>query len=278
MRLGFVNLGRSCPLQKVRSLDAHARLGVEASTGKALPPSAMLTQWGLNVVVGTPTPQDRLVNGMTHFSEARQKVDLIEDVGWIGKDVLLLRLRMIDLERGQTFERWMVFDCAGEEVEYITHDVFAPLGGVMRTIRSSAKHHVWVQCLRVQPEDGRMQQVVASEGGILALHRLPLARLLSSDDAVSPLFGRQSHFHSPTLFALTAGEYMWLEPGEQVVIDDVREARGGELSFVAALSRQRSGESDAELLNLYELVLDDQGEWRSAHLFEVCADEDWMIF
>lgn len=278
MRLGFKHSGRACLLQKVRTLGSHARLGTEASTGKGLPPSAMLTDWGLNIVLGAPSPQDRFVNGVTHFSELRQRVDLVEDIGWIGKDVLLLRLRMSDLDQGQEFERWMVFDCAREEIEYLTHDLFPPPGCVIRTIRSSAKGHVWVQCLCVEPEDGRMQQVVATDGGILELHRVPLARLLSTDDVASPLFGPQSRFYAPTLFTLTAGEYMWLEPGEQVVVDDVREASSGDLSFVTALSGRRADALDTELLNLYELVLDDEGEWRSAHLFEVCADEDWMIF
>lgn len=276
--MGFKHSYRTRLLKKVGTLRAHARLGVKAAVGKGLPPRAALTDWGVSVVVGESQPPEALVNGIVHFSEPRQSVDAVEDIGWIGKDVLLLRLRMRDLVQGQAFERWVVFDCAHEEVEYLVHDLFPPPGCVIRTIRSSARGHAWLQCLRVQPEEGRMQQVVLTDGGILELHRLPLTRLLTTDDMASPLLGRQSRFYSPTLSILTDGEYNWLEPGKQVVIDDVREGEHSDLSFVAALSERRADALDAELLNLYELVRHDDGKWAGAHLFEVCADEDWMIF
>lgn len=282
MRLVFKHSGRDCFLQKASSLRAHMRMGGQSATGKSLPPRALMTDSGLNVVVGAPCAHDPVPSDRVRFSAARQTVEGVEDIGWIGKDVLLLRLRMRDLDQQQDFERWMVFDCAHEDVEYLTHDLFAPPGCVLRTIRSSARGHVWLQCLRVQPEDCGLQQVVGSDGGVLELHRLPLSALLSTDDEARPLLGRQSRFYSPTLLTLTAGEYKWLEPGEQVLVDDVREAGSGDLSFVVALSArcatELEAEAEAELLHLYELVRRADGQWRGEHLFAGCDDEQWMIF
>ncbi len=277
MRLGFMYYGRARPLREVKVLRAHDRLNGCFGSKPADLPRATLARWGVSVVVGPQSPYDHLATLVDQAGPEALAVEAVEAVVWIGEDLMLLRLSMVDLLSGEQFERWVVLDCAREEVEYLMHDLRSTRGELVRAIRSRDASHLWLQCLRVSGEGDEMRQIESTDGAVLELHRVPLSRLMSKASPSLPLYGVMTCVYAPTAFMITAGDRTHLAPGELALVDDVEAGERGALSFVTMLGLRQPGGADMQVLSLYELALDVEGKWRCTDLFGTLEDEQWMI-
>lgn len=271
MRLAFMFSGRARTLREVATLRMRDRLEAAPPGTREVPPRAVLAGWGVVVMVGEPSPRDHLVSAMTVCGEGSDAVERIEDAMWVGDGLLLLRLGMADRIRRRPFERWVVFDCAREEVEYVAHDL-PPIGGVLRAIGSNDASHVWLQHLRVALEGDRAQQVAGPEGEVLVLHRVPLARLMSTSCAPPQLFGPLTRVCALTASMLTAGERTRLAPLEIALVEDVMVGLDGSPNLVTLLGSYLPDSDRLEAIELYELAPDGEGAWTAARLFEGLED------
>lgn len=263
--------GRERVLREVEMLRVRDRLPAGLPGVREAPPRAALTNWGVVVMVGESSPRDHLVSVVTACGADCDAVERIEDAAWIGDGLLLLRLGMVDRSRRRPFERWLVFDCAREEVEYVAHDL-PPIGGVLRAIGSNDAGHVWLQHLRVALDGDRAQQVEGPEGEVLVLHRVPLARLMSKACAASQLFGPLTRVCALTASTLTAGERTRLAPLEIALVEDVMVGLDGAPNLVTLLGSYLPDSDRLEAIELYELVPDGEGAWLAARLFEGLED------
>lgn len=277
MRLGFMHSGKARPLREVRALRAHERLDGCFRSKPADLPRATLARWGVSVVVGQQTPHDHLATLVDQAGTEALSVEAVEGVVWIGQDLLLLRLAMVDLLTGEMFERWVVLDCARDEVEYLMHDLRSSKGERVRAIRSQDVSHLWLQCLRISNDGGALRQVESADGAVLELHRVPLSRLMSKPLGGVSLYGPLTCVYAPTAFMMTAGDRTHLAPGELALVDDVEAGSSGALSFVTLLGVREADGDDMQVLSLYELALDVEGQWRCTDLFGTLEDEQWMI-
>lgn len=277
MRLAFMHSGKARPLREVKLVRAHERLNGCFRSKPADMPRATLARWGVSVVVGPQTPYDHLATLVDQSGAEEVSVEAVEGIVWIGEDLLLLRLAMVDLLCGEMFERWVVLDCARDEVEYLMHDLRSDDGVSVRAIRSQDVSHLWLQCLRVSNDCGVLRQEESADGAVLELHRIPLSRLMSKPTDGAPLYGALTCVYAPTAFMMTAGDRTQLAPGELALVDDVEAGGTGALSFVTLLGLRRSDGADMQVLSLYELALDVEGKWRCTDLFGTLEDEQWMI-
>ena len=277
MRLAFMHSGKARPLREVKVVRAHDRLDGCFRSRPADLPRATLMRWGVSVVVGQQTPYDHLASLVDESGAEALSVEAVEGVVWIGEELLLLRLAMVDLLSGEMFERWIVMDCAHDEVEYLMHDLRSDDGVSVRAIRSQDVSHLWLQCLRVSNDAGVLRQVAAADGAVLELHRIPLSRVMSKPLDGAPLYGPLTCVYAPTAFMMTAGDRTQLAPGELALVDDVEAGKNGALSFVTLLGVRQPDGADMQVLSLYELALDVEGRWRCTDLFGTLEDEQWMI-
>lgn len=277
MRIGLMRSGKACGLRAVRALQTRGR-GAPSRGGAAAPaPRATLVGWGVCVSIGEPSPRDRLVSRMERMGEESHSVESVEDVGWIGEDLLLLRLGMIDLVGGGSFTRWVVFDCARPEVDYLMHDLRLPEGSVVTVVPSTDEDHVWLQCVRLVSEPGGLRQAESGDGAVLELHRVPLDRLMSVEKPLAQLFGPLTCLCAPTPSMLTAGERERLEVGELALVEDVQMRDDGSLSLLTLFGSQGAPGAAAQVHRLYELCLDPAGTWSSERLFDPMSDEELMV-
>lgn len=277
MRIGLMRWGKACGLRAVRRMRV-ARHDRAVRDGAASPPvRATLMGWGVCVSIGEPSPRERLVSRMESMGEESHAVESIENIGWIGEDLLLLRLGMIDLGGGGSFTRWVVFDCSRPEVDYLTHDLRLPEGSVVSVVPSTDEDHVWLQCVRLISEPGGLRQVESEDGAVLELHRVPLDRLLSDEEPLAQLFGPLTCRCSPTAAMLTAGERARLGVGELALVEDVQIREDGSLSVLALFGSQETEGTATQVHRLCELCLDPAGTWSSERLFDPMTDEELMV-
>jgi len=269
--------GRARSLREVTVLRAHERVNACFKGNLSEKPRAALARWGVNVVVGQKTPYDHLASRVEQVDGDARSVEAVESVVWIGEDLILLRLAMVDLVSGEMFERLVVLDCAREEVEYLMHDLRSTSGEVVRAVPSKDARHVWFQCLRVEGTGMEARQLASADGAVLELHRVPLSRLLYKECVPQPLYGPLTRICAPTASMMTSGERTELAPGELALVDDVEAGERGALSFVTMLGVRQAAGADMRVLNLCELSLDTDGSWRSTDLFGTLSDEEWMV-
>lgn len=190
MRLAFMHFSKARPLREVTVLRAHERLNGCFRSKPADVPRATLARWGVSVVLGPQTPYDHLatiVDQAGAEAVSVEAVEAVEGIVWIGEDLLLLRLAMVDLLTGEMFERWVVLDCAREEVEYLMHDLRSDNGVSVRAVRSHDVSHLWLKRLRVSNDGGGLRQAESADRAVLELHRIPLSRLMSKPLDCAPL-------------------------------------------------------------------------------------------
>lgn len=277
MRIGLMRSGKACGLRAVGALRTVGRRQAAHRVAAAPPPRATLVSWGVSVSIGEPSPRDRLVSRMERMGEASHAVERIEEVGWIGEELLLLRLGMIDLVGGATFMRWVVFDCARPEVEYLLHDLRLPDGSVVTVVPSTDEAHVWLQCVRLFSGPEGLCQAEGREGAVLELHRVPLDRLLCRERPLAPLFGPLTCLCAPTASMLTAGERVRLQAGELALVEDVQTKADGSVSLLTLLGSQRGDGRGTEVHRLYEVRLDPSGNWSAERLFNLVDDAELLV-
>ncbi len=277
MRIGLIRSGKGCDLRAVSVLRTVGRRRASRPVVAIPPPRANLVSWGVNVMIGEPSPRDRLVSRMERIGEGAHSVERIEDVGWIGEDLLLLRLGMIDLVGGETFMRWLVFDCSRAEVEYLIHDLRLPDGSVVTVVPSTDETQVWLQCVRLVSGSEGLCQAESPDGAVLELHRVPLDRLLCRKPSLASLFGPLTCLCAPTASMLTAGERERLHAGELTLVEDVQMKADGTVSLLTLLGSQRAADGGTQVQRLYELSMDPAGNWSSERLFNLVDDAELLV-
>lgn len=277
MRIALSRSGKGCGLRAVSALRTVGRRQVSRPVVAIPPPRATLMSWGVNVMIGEPSPRERLVSRMEHMGGGSYAVERIEDVGWISEDLLLLRLGVIDRVGGETFMRWVVFDCARPEVEYVSHDLRLPDSSVVTVVPSTDEDHVWLQCVRLVPESGGLCQVESLDGAVLELHRVPLDRLQCCEPSLASLFGPITCLCAPTVSMLTAGERDRLQAGELTLVEDAQMKPDGSVSLLTLLGSQRAADAGTQVHRLYELSMDPAGNWSSERLFNVVDDAELLV-
>lgn len=277
MRIGFADGAGPRPVRFTRVLNAHGSLCGEVARPYPPLPVPVLVNGGLVFGLGGAHPVDGLAADAPAVGEGRHSVEQVFDQCWIGRDLLLARVSMLDLCTGSGFERWFVADTSARCVAVLWHDLVPPPGGFFRSIRSNDAGHAWLQYVHVYREGERVGQTEMSDGALLEVHRVPVSRLLTNYGVRGRLVGAMSCVYAPTLFMLTAGEQAELELGEVVLVDDVEVRPEGALSLIVVHSAFDLGTHVSEVRDLYELSLSRDGRWMSSRLFDSLEDEQLML-
>lgn len=274
MRLGFVEDGEARMLRAVPRLKASdGRVpGFQRFPGPVVEVKPVFG--GVLLCVGM-RPADVCGGEETlRFGHESLAIEHVDDCEWIGQALLLLRLRMVETCSGESFERWIVFDCAGEVVEFVCHDLRAFDERRVESVRSNDLHALWVQSTWLAKEAYRSRQRTSVDGVILALHRVALDALLTAD-ALRPLLGPWSLVCAASLTLATAGEREALAVGECVWVDDVMVSADSPSVLVGFAGCEPGAAGEAAY---YELTTNERGEWVGARLFDAAADEDLMLY
>lgn len=277
MRIGFLDAEGSRPVQLTKVLSAD--LPLSAARPQPCPPLpvATLVNGGLVLSLGGAGPVEGLAENAPSVGKGRHSVEQVLDQYWVGQDLLLVRVAMLDLCSGGGFERWFVADTSARCVKVVCHDLVPPRDGLFRSIHSNDPDHVWLQYVHVYREGERVGQTEMSEGALLEVHRVPISRLLANQGGRGRLVGALTCVCAPTLFMLTAGEHRELALGEVVLVDDVEVRPEGALSLVVVHSAFGLGTHVSEVRDLYELSLSREGRWLSSRLFDSLEDEQLML-
>lgn len=277
MKIGFVDAEGLRPVRLTKMLSATWPLSVEASRPRPPLPVPIRVNGGLVFSLGGASFAEVLAEDAPSVGAGHQSVEQVLDQCWIGRDLLLARVAILDLCTGSGFERWFVADTTARCVAVVCHDLVPPQGGLFRSIRSNDPGHAWLQYVHVYRDGERVGQTEMSDGGLLEVHRVPVSRLLANHGLRGRLVGALTCVCAPTLFMLTAGERNELEPGEVVLVDDVEVRPEGALSLVVAHSAFDLGTHVSEVRDLYELSLSRDGRWLSSRLFDSLEDEQLML-
>lgn len=278
MKIGFVDATGVRPVRLTRMLPAGERLRPDGADPCRSLPIPALVNGGLVFGLNGGEPAAGLPALAVAVGEGRHSVEQVIEQRWIGRDLLLARLAMLDLCNGGGFERWFVADVSACCVELLWHDLTPPPHGLFRSIRSNDPDHAWLQYVHVFREGERVGQTEMVDGAILELHRVPVARLLSNYGVRGRLVGALSCVYAPTLFMLTAGERSELEVGDAVLIDDVEIRPEGALSLIVVSRTFDLAARTNAIRDLYELSLSRDGGWSSARLFDSVDDEHVLLF
>lgn len=277
MRIGFVDAAGARPVRLTRMLGAGQPSGVGAARPHPPLPVPRMVNGGLVFDLGGGRGSDGLPADAPSIGQGRHSVEQVLDQSWIGRDLLLARVSMLDLCTGGSFERWFVADTSAPCVAVLWHDLVPPQGGLFRSIRSNDRDHAWLQYVHVYREGERVGQTEMCDGALLEVHRVPMSRLLMSLGVRGRLVSAMTCVYAPTLFMLTAGEQTELELGEAVLVDDVEVRPEGALSLVVVHSAFDLGTEVSEIRDLYELSLSRDGRWLSSRLFDSLEDSQLML-
>lgn len=277
MRIGFVDAEGPRPVRLTRMLSAACPV----STARLRPypplPVVTLVNGGLVFGLGGAAPTEGLSDDAPSVGQGHHSVEQVLDQYWVGQDLLLARVAMLDLCSGGGFERWFVADTSARCVVVVSHDLVPPHGGLFRSIRSNDPDHAWLQHVHVYREGEQVGQAEMSDGALLEVHRVPVSRLLSNYGGRGRLVGALTCVCAPTLVMLTAGEQTELEPGEVVLVDDVDVGPEGALALVVVHGTFDLGSRVSEVRDLYELSLSREGRWLSCRWFDSLEDEKLML-
>lgn len=277
MRIGFLDAEGPRPVQLTKVLSTDWPLIAARSRPCPPLPVATLVNGGLVFSLGGAGPAEGLADDAPSVGEGRHSVEQVLDQYWVGRDLLLARVAMLDLCSGSGFERWFVADTSARCVAVVCHDLVPPQDGLFRSIRSNDPDHAWLQYVHVYRDGERVGQTEMSDGALLEVHRVPISRLLTNQRLRGRLVGALTCVCAPTLFMLTAGEHSELALGEVVLVDDVEVRPEGALSLVVVHRAFDLGTHVSEVRDLYELSLSGEGRWLSSRLFDSLEDEQLML-
>ena len=275
MRIGFVDAAGARPVRLTRRLNAAWRLRA-APSRPCLPPPKRV-DGGLVFGLDAAVPGAALAQDAPAVGAGCHGVEQVLDQRWVGEDLLLTRVAMLDLCSGEGFERWFVADTSARCVAVVCHDLVPSAGGVFRSIRANDPDHAWLQYVHVVREGERVGQTEMADGGVLELHRVPVSWLLTKPGERERLVGRSTRVCAPTLGMLTGGAQTELALGEAVLVDDVEVRPEGGLSLVVVHGAFDLGTRTSAVRDLYELTLSRDGRWRSSGLFDSVEDAQLML-